>query len=244
VIPKTLPWLVLAAASLLACPALAQEISVDLSDDNALSARIVQLFLAITVLSLAPGLAVMVTCFPFMLIVLSLLRQALGLQSAPPNMMIVSLAMFLTYFVMEPTFTAAWANGISPLLDGDISEAQAFERASAPFRAFMESRVDVGVIDELAASMPGRFERLDEEAPLSLLMPSFMLSEIQRGFEIGFMVFLPFLVIDLVVASILMGMGMMMVPPAVVALPFKLAFFVVADGWSLLAGALVRGYAP
>jgi len=227
----------------MALPAHAQEMSLDLGDGNALSGRIVQLFLVITVLSVAPGVAVMVTCFPFMLTVLSLLRQALGLQSAPPNMMIVSLALFLTYFVMEPTFSAAWSAGISPLLDGDISEAQAFERTVTPFRTFMEMRVDQGVIDELGGSLPGRGYDASGETPLSLLVPSFMLSEIQRGFEIGFMIFLPFLVIDLVVASILMGMGMMMVPPAVVSLPFKLAFFVVADGWSLLAGALVRGYA-
>ena len=236
-------WPTVAVAATLAMPVHAQELSLDLGDGNALSGRIIQLFLVMTVLSLAPGVAVMVTCFPFMLTVLSLLRQALGLQSAPPNMMIVSLALFLTYFVMEPTFNIAWANGISPLLDGDITEGQAFERTIAPFRVFMEARVDQGVIDELGGSLPGRSLLGAEETPLSLLVPSFMLSEIQRGFEIGFMIFLPFLVIDLVVASILMGMGMMMVPPAVVALPFKLAFFVVADGWSLLAGALVRGYA-
>ncbi len=229
--------------TVMATTAHAQEVTLDLGDGNALSGRIIQLFLVMTVLSLAPGVAVMVTCFPFMLTVLSLLRQALGLQSAPPNMMIVSLALFLTYFVMEPTFSAAWSTGISPLLDGNITEAQAFERTIAPFRDFMELRVDQGVIDELGGSLPGRGFNPNDETPLSLLVPSFMLSEIQRGFEIGFMIFLPFLVIDLVVASILMGMGMMMVPPAVVALPFKLAFFVVADGWSLLAGALVRGYA-
>jgi len=227
----------------LATPVQAQELSLDMGDGGALSGRIVQMLLVVTVLSVAPGVAVMVTCFPFMLTVLSLLRQALGLQSAPPNMMIVSLALFLTYFVMEPTFSVAWSTGISPLLDGDITEAQAFERTVTPFRAFMEMRVDQSVIDELGGSLPSRNFDADAETPLSLLVPSFMLSEIQRGFEIGFMIFLPFLVIDLVVASILMGMGMMMVPPAVVALPFKLAFFVVADGWSLLAGALVRGYA-
>jgi len=227
----------------IASPACAQEISVDLGGSNALSGRIIQLFLLVTILSLAPGVAVMVTCFPFMVTVLSLLRQALGLQTAPPNMMIVSLALFLTYFVMEPVFSEAWAVGVSPLLEGDITEDQAFVRTIAPFRVFMEARVDTDVIQELIAAMPEREIADDADTPLSLLVPSFMLSEIQRGFEIGFMIFLPFLVIDLVVASILMGMGMMMVPPAVVALPFKLAFFVVADGWSLLAGALVRGYA-
>jgi len=234
---------VMAAMMLSVAPAAAQEISIDLGGDNALSGRIVQLFVMITILSLAPGLAVMVTCFPFMVTVLSLLRQALGLQTAPPNMMIVSLAMFLSYFVMEPVLTEAWASGVSPLLEGDIDEEQAFARAMVPFRTFMENRVDADVITELASALPERKAADGVEQPLSLLVPSFMLSEIQRGFEIGFMIFLPFLVIDLVVASILMGMGMMMVPPAVVALPFKLAFFVVADGWSLLAGALVRGYA-
>ncbi len=233
----------LACMLLTVTPAFAQEVSIDLGGENALSGRIVQLFVLITILSLAPGVAVMVTCFPFMVIVLSLLRQALGLQTAPPNMMIVSLALFLSYFVMEPVMTEAWANGVNPLLEGDINEEQAFARAVAPFRLFMEGRVDVDVITELAAALPERQVGTGDEYPLSLLVPSFMLSEIQRGFEIGFMIFLPFLVIDLVVASILMGMGMMMVPPAVVALPFKLAFFVVADGWSLLAGALVRGYA-
>ena len=231
------------ACVLSASPAVAQEISVDLGAGNALSGRIIQLFLLVTILSLAPGVAVMVTCFPFMVTVLSLLRQALGLQTAPPNMMIVSLALFLTYFVMEPVFSEAWAVGIGPLLDGNITEEQAFTRTMAPFRTFMEGRVDSDVVGELISAMPEREIPAGAETPLSLLIPSFMLSEIQHGFEIGFMIFLPFLVIDLVVASILMGMGMMMVPPAVVALPFKLAFFVVADGWSLLAGALVRGYA-
>jgi len=144
---------------------------------------------------------------------------------------------------MEPVLSEAWASGINPLLEGDIDEQQAFARTIAPFRTFMEGRVDPDVITELASALPERDVAPGDGQPLSLLVPSFMLSEIQRGFEIGFMIFLPFLVIDLVVASILMGMGMMMVPPAVVSLPFKLAFFVVADGWSLLAGALVRGYA-
>ena len=240
---RTAIWLATLVAVLVTTPAMAQGVSIDLGGDTALSGRIVQLFVLITILSLAPGVAVMVTCFPFMVTVLSLLRQALGLQTAPPNMMIVSLALFLSYFVMEPVLTEAWAVGINPLLDGDIDEEQAFARAMAPFRTFMEGRVDVDVITELASALPDRTVEAGTEQPLSLLVPSFMLSEIQRGFEIGFMIFLPFLVIDLVVASILMGMGMMMVPPAVVALPFKLAFFVVADGWSLLASALVRGYA-
>ena len=224
--------------------AMAQEIAIDLGEGGALSARVVQLFVMITVLSLAPGLAMMLTCFPFMVTVLSLLRQGIGVQQAPPNMLIVSLAIFLTYFVMAPVFDEAWTTGVRPFLDGDVTEEQAFHRSIRPFRAFMEGRVAPETLEEMHAVAPEGVDFDDEgRAPLSLLIPSFLLSEIERGFEIGFLVFLPFLVIDLVVASVLMSMGMMMVPPTVVALPFKLAFFVVADGWTLLAGALVRGYA-
>jgi len=224
--------------------AAAQSVTFDLGDGSTVTGRAVQLFLLMTVLSLAPGIAIMVTCFPFMVTVLSLLRQGIGLQQAPPNMLIVTLALFLTWFVMEPVFTEAWARGLGPLMDGDITSEQAWARGVAPFRLFMEGRASPEVISELAAAAPGQSDRLvpGRPAPLSLLVPAFLLSELERGFEVGFMIFLPFLVIDLVVASILMSMGMMMVPPAVVSLPLKLAFFVVADGWSLLASALVRGY--
>ncbi len=237
------------AAALLAvlAPGLAaaQGLTIDLGGGESLTGRVVQLFLIVTLLSLAPGIAVMVTCFPFMLTVFSILRQGLGLQQAPPNMLIVSLALFMTYFVMEPVFSEAWARGIAPLLDGDATPEQAWERGVAPFRAFMEGRVRPEAVAELAAAAPGRERALapGEPAPLDILVPAFMLSELERGFEIGFLIFLPFLIIDLVVASVLMSMGMMMVPPVVVSLPLKLAFFVVADGWSLLAGALVTGYA-
>ncbi len=224
--------------------AAAKSVTVDLGDGSSVTGRAVQLFLLITVLSLAPGIAVMVTCFPFMVTVLSLVRQGIGLQQTPPNMLIVTLALFLTWFVMEPVFTEAWAAGLGPLLDGTLEAEEAWARGMAPFHAFMEARTAPSVIDELAAAAPGREAPAPgNAAPLSLLVPSFLLSELQRGFEIGFMIFLPFLIIDLVVASILMSMGMMMVPPVVVSLPLKLAFFVIADGWSLLAGALVRGYA-
>ena len=225
--------------------AVAQSVSIDLGTDDQLSGRVIQLFLLVTVLSLAPGIAIMVTCFPFMVTVLSLLRQGIGLQAAPPNMLIISLALFLTWFVMEPVFNEAWATGLRPLMDNDITPEQAFDRGMAPFREFMEARVRPEMISTLTEAAPGRSADLnaDGTAPLSILVPAFMLTEIERGFEIGFMIFLPFLIIDLVVASVLMSMGMMMVPPVVVSLPLKLAFFVVADGWSLLAGALIRGYA-
>jgi flagellar biosynthesis protein FliP len=226
---------------LLALPAAAQSISVDLGGDGSLSLRSVQLLVLITLLSLVPGLAVMVTCFPFIVTVLSILRQAIGLQQSPPNMLIISLALFLTWFVMDPVFTEAWTNGIGPLSDGKIDLQAAIPATLAPFRAFMAARLDPDVFTSLQALRPGETGAIPE-APLSLLVPSFLLSEVQRAFEIGFMIFLPFLIIDLVVAAVLMSMGMMMVPPAIVSLPFKLAFFVVADGWTLIAGALVRSY--
>ena len=186
----------------------------------------------------------MVTCFPFMVTVLSILRQAIGVQQAPPNMMIVSLALFLTYFVMEPVFTQAWHDGIAPMIAGEMTPEDAFVPVMAPFRVFMAGRVDPATVEMLAEAGPRpQAPSADGETPLALLVPAFLLSEIKRGFEVGFLIFLPFLVIDLVIAAVLMSMGMMMVPPAVVSLPFKLAFFVIADGWSLLAGALVRSYA-
>ncbi len=232
----------LAAAFLaLSEPALAQQISIDMGGGQSITLRTVQLFLLLTVLSLAPGLAIMLTCFPFMVTVLSILRQAIGVQQAPPNMMIVSLAMFLTWFVMEPVFTKAWDEGIHPMIEGQLAPEQAFAPTMAPFRVFMEGRTDPETIRMLREAAP-RAEQDAGPVPLELLVPSFLLSEIKRGFEVGFLIFLPFLVIDLVIAAVLMSMGMMMVPPAIVSLPFKLAFFVIADGWTLLAGALVRSY--
>lgn len=220
---------------------MAQEIAIDLGEGATVSGRVVQLFLLITVLSLAPGLAVMVTCFPFIVTVLAILRQAIGLQQSPPNMLIVGLALFLTWFVMDPVFTEAWVKGIEPLTRNAITVDAAIPEIIAPFRTFMIARLDPDTFAAMAALRPGPVPAI-ADAPLSVLVPSFMLGEVQRAFEIGFLIFLPFLIIDLVVAAVLMSMGMMMVPPAVVSLPFKLAFFVVADGWSLIAGALVRSY--
>lgn len=225
----------------LAGPVFAQELTLNLGDNSSLAGRSVQLILLITVLSLVPGLAIMVTCFPFIVTVLSILRQAIGLQQAPPNMVIVSLAMFLTWYVMDPVFTEAWAKGLQPLSEGTAELPAAFEATMAPFRVFMAERLDAETFLSLQSLRPGD-AAAPIDAPLSLLVPSFLLSEVQRAFEIGFLVFLPFLIIDLVVAAVLMSMGMMMVPPAAVSLPFKLAFFVVADGWSLISGALVRSY--
>lgn len=241
--PHILIVLVALLAIGFAYPASAQELNLSIGEDGSLTARSIQIFLLITVLSLAPGIAIMVTCFPFIVTVLSILRQAIGLQQSPPNMMMVSLAMFLTYFVMEPVFTEAWVNGVEPLMNELIDIETAFARASEPFRLFMSARLDPDTYAHLAALRPDAVDSAPgPDAPLSVLVPSFMLSEISRAFQIGFLIFLPFLIIDLVVAAVLMSMGMMMVPPAIVSLPFKLSFFVIADGWSLIAGSLVRSY--
>jgi flagellar biosynthetic protein FliP len=233
--PLILPALL--AIGLAANPAMAQDMTISL-DENGLAIRSVQLLLLLTVLSLAPALAITVTCFPFLVTVLSILRQAIGLQAAPPNMLIVSLALFLTYFVMEPVFADAWSAGVLPMTEGILSPTEAFPKALAPFEAFMSARVDGDTLDHLHGLRPDA-----ATGSISVLMPAFLISEVSRAFEIGFLIFMPFLIIDMVVSAILMSMGMMMVPPAIVALPFKLAFFVVVDGWALVASALVRGYA-
>lgn len=221
----------------------AQELSLNLGEEGSLTATSLQLILVITLLSLAPGLAIMVTCFPFIVTVLAILRQGLGLQQSPPNMLIVSLALFLTYFVMEPVFQEAYSAGIEPLMNNTLATSEAIEAGLQPFRIFMAGRVDPDTFAAIADLRPDTVgATVGDDAAYSVLVPSFMLSEIARAFQVGFLVFLPFLIIDLVVAAILMSMGMMMVPPAIVSLPFKLAFFVVADGWSLLAGSLVRSY--
>lgn len=240
---RTTVIFIIALMILASGPAAAQDFSLSLGDEGSLTGRSVQLFILITVISLVPGIAIMVTCFPFIVTVLAILRQAIGLQQSPPNMLMVSLALFLTYFVMEPVFSAAYESGVAPLLEQEIEVEEAFTRAMTPLRGFMSNRVDPDTFAELLslrADIPEDVEVVS--SPLSVLIPSFMLSELERAFQVGFLVFLPFLIIDLVVAAVLMSMGMMMVPPAIVSLPFKLAFFVVADGWSLIAASLVRSY--
>ena len=224
-------------------PSSAQNTIDQITADPTLSTRTIQSIALITILSLAPGIAIMVTCCPFIVTVLSILRQAIGLQQSPPNMLIVSLALFLTYFIMEQVFVVAWTSGAAPFIEGSISIEEALVNAVAPFRSFMVARIDGETFTMMADLRPDSADfSLNSAAPLSLLIPSFLLSEISLAFQIGFLIFLPFLIIDLVVAAVLMSMGMMMVPPAIVSLPFKLAFFVVADGWSLVTTALVRGY--
>jgi flagellar biosynthetic protein FliP len=203
---------------------------------------IIQLFGLLTVLSLAPGILIMVTSFTRFVIAFSILRAGIGLPTTPANLILVSLALFMTFYVMAPTFDRAWEDGIRPLMNNEISEAEAVERIAEPFRAFMANNVrdeDYALFADLAAERTTRAG----EADLRVLIPAFMISEIRRGFEIGFLVVLPFLVIDLIVATITMSMGMMMLPPTVVSLPFKILFFVLIDGWNLLVGSLVRSFA-
>jgi flagellar biosynthetic protein FliP len=222
--------------------ATAQALNVDLGTGAGLTDRVVQLVGLMTVLSLAPSIVMMTTSFVRIVVVLSLLRTALGLQQSPPNAVIVSLALFLTAIVMGPTFTASYNAGIRPLLDHRMELPQAFNAASGPVKTFMLGQVNR---DDLALFI--RLSRIPrprtaQDTPLQVVTPAFMISELKRAFEIGFLLFIPFLVIDLVVASVLMSMGMMMLPPVVVSLPFKLIFFVLVDGWRLVAGSLVESF--
>ena len=231
-----------AIVSVLAEPAGAQDVSINFGQGTGLTERVIQMIALLTVLSLAPSILVMVTSFTRIVVVLSLLRTALGTATAPPNTVLVSLALFLTAFVMGPAFERAYDIGIKPLINNEITTQQAFERSSEPLRAFMLKNVrekDLTLFVDMS-----REARPDKPEDLSLrvLVPAFMISELKRAFEIGFLLFLPFLIIDLVVASVLMSMGMMMLPPVVVSLPFKLIFFVLVDGWSLVAGSLVQSY--
>ncbi len=221
----------------------AQTLTLDLGAGGGVTERALQLVALITVLALAPSILMMVTSFTRIVVVLSLLRSAIGTQTAPPNAVIVGLALFLTAFVMAPVFTQAYQAGIAPLVAGEIEPPEAFNRAADPFRTFMLRHVrekDLALFLDL--SRAPRPER-PEDVPLQVLTPAFMISELRRAFEIGFLLFVPFLIIDLVVASILMSVGMMMLPPVTVALPFKLIFFVLVDGWNLVAGSLVQSYA-
>jgi flagellar biosynthetic protein FliP len=231
-----------AAGIAAATAAAAQSLTLDLGPGGGVTERALQLVALVTVLSLAPSVLVMVTSFTRIVVVLSLLRSAIGTQTAPPNAVIVGLALFLTTFVMAPTFRDAYRVGVEPLLAGQMQTGPAFERTAGPFRTFMMRHVrekDLALFVDLSR---GATPRQPEDIGLHVLVPAFMISELRRAFEIGFLLFVPFLIIDLVVASILMSVGMMMLPPVTVALPFKLIFFVLVDGWSLVAGSLVQSY--
>ncbi len=206
------------------------------------SGRIVQVVGLLTVLSIAPGLLVMVTSFTRFAIAFSFLRSGMGLQTTPANLILISLSLFMTFFVMAPTFNRAWDTGLRPLIDNQITEQVAFDRITQPFREFMQGQVrdkDLKLFDDLAKDA---LKTNDKVVDLRILIPAFMISEIRRGFEIGFLIALPFLVIDMVVSTLTMSMGMMMLPPAVIALPMKVLFFILIDGWNMLVGSLIRSY--
>ena len=222
--------------------ALAQTFSLDMGDQSgSATARVIQLIALITVFSLAPSMLVMVTSFTRIVIVLSFLRTAMGTQQTPPNQVLVSLALFLTAFIMMPTLEASYDAGIKPLIEGEITEFEAFDRSVAPLRTFMMKYVreqDLMLFVDISGMTD---EAVRAEMPMRVLVPAFMISELRRAFEIGFLIFLPFL-IDMVVASVLMSMGMMMLPPIIIALPFKIIFFVLVDGWFMIVGSLVRSF--
>jgi flagellar biosynthetic protein FliP len=211
--------------------------------DGTVTSRIIQIVALLTVLSVAPGLLVMVTSFTRFAVALSFLRSGLGLQSTPANLILISLSLFMTFYVMAPTFERAWDDGVKPLMNNSLSEEEAFGKIVEPFRGFMMAQVrdkDLKLFEDLARD---NFKTKDQaKGEIRVLIPAFMISELRRGFEIGFLIALPFLVIDMIVSTLTMSMGMMMLPPSVIALPIKILFFILIDGWNLLIGSLVRSY--
>jgi len=236
--------LALLLAALTFEPAAAQMLQFDLGDeaDGSTASRLIQLVALVTILSLAPSILVMFTSFTRIVVVLSFLRSALGIQQTPPNSVLISLALFLTAFVMMPTLQTVYDQAIQPMVAEDIDEMEALEKATSPVREFMLEHVraqDLKLFLDMAETGP---IATPNETPMRALVPAFMISELRRAFEIGFLLFLPFIIIDMVVASVLMSMGMLMLPPIMISLPFKLIFFVLVDGWYLVAGSLVQSY--
>jgi flagellar biosynthetic protein FliP len=243
---KWLAWIpVFAGMTLLFMhPALAQSLTVDLGQAQSGSAtgKLLQLVILMTVITLAPSILVMTTSFMRIIIVLSFLRSALGLQQTPPNQVLVSLALFLTAFIMAPAFEKAYDEGVQPLLEDQITQEEAFERIGAPFHDFMLKHVRAKDLELFVNMSPGIKIEKPEDMPYRILVPGFMISELKRAFEIGFLIFIPFVIIDMLVASILMAMGMMMLPPVMISLPFKLIFFVLVDGWYMICGSLIKSF--
>ena len=229
---------------LMADAALAQGISIDLGGDNdgTVTGRVVQLVAILTVLSLAPSILIMMTSFTRIVVVLSFLRTAIGLQQTPPNTVMISLAIFLTLFIMAPTLNAVYEDAVLPLINEEVDEVQAFENGVQPFKEFMGAHVRPQDLNLFLEMSDTPVPETATDTPLQVLIPAFMISELRRAFEIGFMLFLPFLIIDLVTASILMSMGMMMLPPITISLPFKIIFFALVDGWYLITGSLIRSF--
>ncbi len=236
-------FLLAIAALIFAGAAEAQVLTLDMGKQGgSATKRVIQLVALITILSLAPSILLMVTSFTRIIIVLSLLRSAIGIQQTPPNPVLISLALFMTAFIMAPTFEEAYNNGILPLIEEKIDDKKAFEETVKPFHGFMMKNVrekDLQLFFDLSNT-----EKVDtpDLTPLKVVIPAFMISELRRAFEIGFLIFIPFLIIDMMVASTLMSMGMMMLPPVLISLPFKLIFFVLIDGWYMLCGSLVKSF--
>ena len=227
----------------LADPASAQSLNIDLGGAGGeATGRLIQIIALVTVLSLAPSILIMMTSFVRIMVVLSFLRTAMGTQQTPPSQVILSLALFLTFFVMLPTFEEAYEQGLRPMIEEEIDEFEAFNRTMLPVQRFMMNIVrerDLALFADIAKVSD---QEIQQTMPLRILIPAFMLSELRRAFEIGFLIFIPFLIIDMVVASVLMSMGMMMLPPIIIALPFKIIFFVLVDGWYMVIGSLVRSF--
>ncbi|MBY6093030.1 flagellar type III secretion system pore protein FliP [Maritimibacter alkaliphilus] len=223
------------------------------TDETAtLSGRIIQLVALMTVLSIAPGLLVVMTSFTRFIIVFSMLRTALGLNQTPPNMVLSAMALFMTFYVMQPVFNDAYEQGVQPLMENSITEEQAIGRIGDPFKRFMYANtrdkdlllfMDIAARSDESDVVPQLPESVDQVGWRELV-PAFMMSELRRAFSIGFLIYLPFVALDLIVASVLMSAGMMMLPPVMISLPFKVIFFVLIDGWYMLAGSLMEGYLP
>ncbi len=246
---KFKPFLILgllAAIIFFADAAWAQSINIDLgadkTADGTLSGRVIQLILLITVLALAPSILVMITSFTRIIVVLSIVRQALATPNIPPNAVLISLALFMTGFIMAPTFEKAWNSGIEPIIEEKVELKAGLEQAIKPFQEFMLKNVREKDLELFMGLTKAPKVEKPEDVSLAALIPSFMISELKRAFEIGFLIFVPFLIIDMVVASVLMSMGMMMLPPSMISMPFKLIFFVLIDGWYLLTGSLLRSF--
>ncbi|MFO1243291.1 MAG: flagellar type III secretion system pore protein FliP [Rickettsiales bacterium] len=223
--------------------AMAQSLSLDFGKEGgSATAKMIQIILLITLLSIAPSILVMVTCFTRIIVVLSLLRTALGTQQTPPNQVLIALALFLTLFIMAPTIQKSYEDGMLPLINEEIGEQEALEKMAQPFHTFMMAHVRDKDLELFANMVPNLKMETPEDTPYRILVPAFMISELKRAFEIGFLIFVPFLIIDMLISSILMAMGMMMLPPVIIALPFKIIFFVLVDGWYMVAGSLVRSY--
>lgn len=242
-------FLFLLLGILAAAPAEAQNLSLDFGGlvkdgevGGSAAARMIQLILLMTIITLAPSILVMVTSFTRIIVVLSFLRSAIGLQTTPPNQVIISLALFLTFFIMAPVMEQSYQQGVLPLIEERIGEKEAIEKAAQPFHHFMITHVRDKDLALFADMVPGLKIEKPDDTPYRVLIPAFMISELKRAFEISFLIFVPFLIIDMLVASTLMAMGMMMLPPVMISLPFKLIFFVLVDGWYMLCGSLVRSF--